>query len=166
MTVRPATLAILGAAFLATLPLAGCYTNSPTLFETANDTYTYESIASRPINIDLVDTRDGTIFFSMKVPVGKQLSFNFQQTGGDDPVYRPSRMTWAVMDNGTAFGSLSNSMSAPPRHARRIDLSFRKPGEYAPEPVQAPMRAQQPGSPEQTAVESTGPTPNAKRLYN
>lgn len=162
MLARLATLLVATAGLL-----GGCYSASPTLFQTSTDTYTYESTARLPVNVDLVDTRDETVFFSMQVPVGKQLSFHFDETGGDDPVLRPSRMTWAIMAMDSMFGSLSNVMSAPPAYARRIDLSYRKAGEFAPEPVEGPMRVE-PGEKKEWQTPSGGaaPTPNAKKLYD
>jgi hypothetical protein len=161
MSFRRPTILIVAAAIL-----AGCYTTSPQLWETSVENYSWASTSARPVTIVLVDTRDETEFFRMEIPIGKQLSINFAETGGDDPVKRPAKLSWSIWDSTDWFGSLSNTQSAPPMYARRIDYYVRPIGEYAPTPPQMPMRAEPTEKPEWTTdAGGPAPTPSVKRLY-
>ena len=161
MSVRTATLVVVSAA------LTGCYTTSPQLWETSVENYSYASTPQRPITISLVDTRDESEFFHMEVPVGKQFSFSFAETGGDDPVKHPAKMTWSMYDATNWMASLENSQSAPPLYARRIDYYVRPPHEYAPAPPELPMRAEPTEKPAwQTNAGGPGPQPTSKKLYD
>ena len=120
---------------------AGCYTTSGAgLFKHTGDGFTYISTETLPVTISLVnvcdrgaDHPDGTPFFIMEIPPGKQLTFNFLQGGGDDPVYTPDRMIYAVWDNGISTGTLDNQLTCPPASCRRIDVEIRR-GPVWPEP--------------------------------
>ncbi|MFO0826948.1 MAG: hypothetical protein U0572_02275 [Phycisphaerales bacterium] len=152
---------------LAFLFLSSCYTNTPQLWESSDEQFTYVSTPSRPVTITLVDTRDQSEFFRIDIPVGKQLSFRFHEGDGDDPVNRPAKMEWAVFDEPSWTGSLSNSLSVPPMHARRIDYTLRPNGELAPPKPEAPMRVEPTPKPqwETTAGGSSGSS-NSKKLYD
>ena len=159
---RSAFLAVASAALL----FSGCYTGSPQLWETSVENYTFVSTSARPITITLVDTRDESEFFRTEIPVGQQLSIHFEEGSGDDPVKRPAKLQWSLVDAGTGFASLTNSLSCPPMFARRIDYSLRPSGESAPQPPQAPMRVEATESPAWvTPAGGPPPTSNAKKLY-
>ncbi|MFZ4721988.1 MAG: hypothetical protein ACOYMI_02420 [Phycisphaerales bacterium] len=117
--------------FLATLTLAiatltGCYAPDGGFMPGSGRGYTYQSTSMSPLTISVTDTRTEEAFFVMELPPGKQLTFNFLQGGGDDPVYTPDRMIYAVWDNGTAMGHLDNQITCPPASCRRINVDIRK----------------------------------------
>lgn len=124
--------------FLATLALAigtltGCYGPDGGFMPGSGRGYTYQSTSMSPLTISVTDTRTEEAFFVMELPPGKQLTFNFLQGGGDDPVLTPDRMIYAVWDNGTQFGHLDNQLTCPPASCRRIDVAIREAPEW-PEP--------------------------------
>lgn len=114
--------------------LSGCYGPRGALFPYSGNGYTYVSSEMNPVTITLVDTRVEEPFFKMEVPVGKQLTFNFVDGLGDDPVERPDRMVYAIMDAGTSTGRLTNQLTCPPKGSRRIVYELRT----APEAREAP----------------------------
>ncbi|MFM1829699.1 MAG: hypothetical protein RLZZ558_39 [Planctomycetota bacterium] len=119
-----------------TLPcliLAACYAPDGGFMPGSGRGFVYESTPMRPLTVSVVDTRTEEPFFVMELPAGKQLTFNFLQGGGDDPVYTPDRMVYSVWDNGTQFGHLDNQLTCPPASCRRIDVEIRKGPEW-PEP--------------------------------
>jgi len=119
------------------------------------------------VTITVMDVRSEEPVFRMEVPVGKQISLHFDETGGDDPVLRPSKMSWAMWTAGTKFGSLSNTISVPAHDARRIEYSLRTGPEYAPPPVHASMRAGEAASKPEWETPAGGSTApgNSERLY-
>lgn len=159
--------AALALAMASVLTLAGCYSTETTLFSTTTGSFSYASTAMRPVTITIIDIRTEEPVFKMDVPVGQQLSFHFDETGGDDPVLRPAKMSWSMWESGNSFGSLTNTLSVPARDARRIEYSLRNSPEYAPQPVLAPMRADEASSKPEWATEAGGPAPehNSKKLY-
>ena len=120
---------------LAALFTAGCYTPQGGLMPASSGALTYYSTSEEPKTIVLLDMRNGENIFEMKIPVGKQLVMQFYTDSGDDPVYTPDLLKYQVMDLGTQYGSLQNSVTVPDAYSRRIDV-FRRPGEKyeAPEP--------------------------------
>lgn len=160
--------AALAAASVLALTLGGCYSTETNLFSTTMGTFNYASTAMRPVTITIVDARTEEPIFKMDVPVGQQLSFHFDETGGDDPVLRPAKMSWSMWEAGNSFGSLTNTLSVPPASARRIEYSLRNGPEYAPEAPQAAMRADEAATKPEWATEAGGPatTSNSKKLYN
>jgi hypothetical protein len=158
---RISTLAALVAAIL----LPGCYRASPTLFSSSVGTFVYESTTMRPVTITVVDIRTEEPVFRMDVPVGQQFSMNFQETGGDDPVLRPAKMTWGMWALGSNFGSLENALSVPGKHARRIEYTLRQAPEYAPQPPQSPMRAGVQREEWETDEGGPADVPNRDKLY-
>ncbi|MCE9619456.1 MAG: hypothetical protein K8R92_06070 [Planctomycetes bacterium] len=113
--------------------LAGCYAPDGGLMPNSGRGYTYISTSMQPLTITVVDARTDEAFFIMEIPPGQQLTFNFLQGGGDDPIYSPDRMVYAVWEGGEQFGSLNNQLSCPPAAARRIEMDIRKPPVW-PEP--------------------------------
>ncbi len=74
------------------------------------------------------------------MPVGKQLTMDFKEGGGDDPVQTPDLMRWEVFPIRTEVGTLHNAMSVPDRWARRIDVDYRPGPEYARRPGDEDLR--------------------------
>ena len=121
------------ALLLAAALLTGCYAPDGGFMPGSGRGFVYESTPMRPLTISVIDTRTQEPFFVMEIPPGKQLTFNFLQGGGDDPVLTPDRMTYAVWDNGTQFGHMDNQLTCPPASCRRIDVEIREAPEW-PEP--------------------------------
>ncbi len=163
MTRRTLTLAALLAASL----VAGCYSPSPGLFHSSTGTFVYASNAMRPATITIYDARSEEPVFRMEIPVGQQLSVHFDETGGDDPVLRPAKMSWGMWEAGNSIGSLTNNLSVPSSDARRIEYTLRNAPEYAPEPPQAAMRAGEATTKPEWETKTGGPTTggNADKLY-
>jgi len=119
---------------IAFLALTGCYGPRGAIYPYTGNGYTYVSSEMNPVTITLIDTRTEEPFFKMEIPVGKQLTLNFLEGKGDDPVLRPDRMVYAIMDAGTATGRLTNQLTCPPQGSRRIVYDLRE----APEAREAP----------------------------
>ncbi|MBX3355447.1 MAG: hypothetical protein KF724_07085 [Phycisphaeraceae bacterium] len=128
---------------LATLALGGCYQPDGGWMKTSGRGFTYISTPMQPMTVAVVDTRTEEAFFAMDIPPGKQLTFNFLEGGGDDPVYTPNRMVWAVWDAGTSIGHLDNQITAPPYSCCRIDVSIRKAPEWSDEDPAVRLRTDQ-----------------------
>jgi len=125
---RLAAIALVGC----TTVVAGCYSTSGGFMPHTGGGFTYESTSMLPTTVTVLNTcersRDhpnGTPFFIMEIPPGKQLTFNFEETGGDDPMLRPSRMTYSLWKAGTQSGKLENVLSCPAPACRRIEVSYR-----------------------------------------
>lgn len=106
------------------LALGACYFPGGSGFST--DTHTYVSTSWQPYTITLKDTRTGQDFWSIDVPVGKQLVVHFRE--GDDSLKgtpTPDTMEWEIMDEGELFGQLDNSIAVPSKHDRRLDVTIR-----------------------------------------
>lgn len=162
--------ALPAAALLLSACLAGCYSTSGGIMSRTGGGFTYESTEARPTTITLVNACErtqehpnGTPFFIMEIPPGKQLTFNFEETGGDDPVERPARMMYALWEAGTGTGSLSSVLSCPPSACRRIDVTYRpapekrRPDEsyrMAVYPHETPSAVAQPRAPRQERTDS------------
>jgi len=113
-----------------TLCLAGCYGPSGGIYPYSGGGYTYVSSEMRPVTITVIDTRTEEPFFKFEIPAGKQLTMNFLEGGGDDPVERPDRLVYAIFDSGTSVGRLTNQLTCPPLGCRRIDYSVRTGPEW------------------------------------
>ena len=154
--------------FLATLALAfatltGCYGPDGGFMPGSGRGYTYQSTSMTPLTISVTDTRTEEAFFTMELPPGKQLTFNFLQGGGDDPVYTPDRMIYAVWDNGTVMGHLDNQITCPPASCRRINVDIRKAPVW-PEPDPAVrLRTDQEADRPAYGTPKGGPMPDPKK---
>ncbi|MCH2161994.1 MAG: hypothetical protein MK085_09000 [Phycisphaerales bacterium] len=120
---------LLAALLIALIP-AGCYGPNGGLYPASNSTFTYYSTTTSPKSITIIDIRTEEAFFTMDLPVGKQLTFKFMDGGGDDSIYTPDRMLWEVWDLGTQTGRLTNQLTAPPSSARRIQVAIRPAPEW------------------------------------
>jgi hypothetical protein len=115
--------------------MSACHSPGGGWYPYSGGTNTYYSYENQPKSVVLVDTRSGEEFFTMDIPAGKQLTFDFVTGGGDDPVNRPDLMRWEVWDMFTYTGQLTNSLSVPNAASRRVDVHFREGPEYKqPEP--------------------------------
>lgn len=120
---------------LIALVTGGCYTPQGGLMPSSTGALTYYSTAEEPLTVAVLDMRNGENVFEMKIPIGKQLVMQFYTDSGDDPVYTPDLLKYQVMDLGTMYGMLQNSVTVPDAYSRRIDVFLRKGEKYeAPEP--------------------------------
>ena len=120
------------------VPLSGCYNTSGGYMPMTGGGFTYESTPLLPTTITVLNSCErsaqhpnGTPFFVMEIPPGKQLTFNFEEDGGDDPVKRPARMMYALWVKDTQTGSLDNIMSCPAAACRKIAVKYRPAPEEA-----------------------------------
>ena len=134
---RPARL-LAAAALLAAVATAGCYSTSGGFMPHTGGGFTYISTSALPVTIEVVNTCErtdshpnGTPFFIMEIPPGKQLTFNFDEEGGDDPVKRPARMMYMLFEKDTQTGSLDNVLSCPAQACRKIVVKYRPAPEEA-----------------------------------
>ena len=127
---RPLTCILVASALL----LPGCYSSKGGVYPYSGGGYTYLSSEMRPVTVTVVDTRTEQPFFKLDIPPGKQLTMNFLEGQGDDPVERPDRMVYAIWDAGTATGTLDNQLTCPPEGCRRIVYDIRNAPEWREEP--------------------------------
>ena len=73
----------------ASAAVAGCYSTSGGYYPHTDGGFTYESTSMQPTTITILnncersaDHPNGTPFFIMEIPPGKQLTFNFEEDGG------------------------------------------------------------------------------------
>ncbi len=114
--------------------LSGCFGPRGAVMPYTGDGFTYISTEMNPVTIVLVDTRTEEMFFKLEVPVGKQLTLNFLEGKGDDPVERPDRMVYSIFEAGKTTGRLTNQLTCPPQSCRRIDYTVRAAPEWREEP--------------------------------
>ena len=138
--VRTVTARRIAAASLVALSaaIAGCYSTSGGFMPHTGGGFTYESTSLLPTTVTVMnacerspDHPNGTPFFIMEIPPGKQLTFNFDAEGGDDPANRPARMMYSLWKIGTQTGSLDNIMSCPGKACRKIVVDYRPAPEQA-----------------------------------
>lgn len=98
------------------------------------DEFTYVSRPYEAKTISVIDTRTQEVVFSMDVPVGQQLTVNFEDMEKNKDKYMSGIMKWAVMPAGNRYGTLRNRVDVPPPHSRRIDVDIRQGPEVATEP--------------------------------
>lgn len=119
----------------ACVSLAGCYTEGGLGY--SDDNYTYVSRPYQPWVITLKDLRTNQDFWTVEVPVGKQLVLQFRKDQGTKDSYTPDLMEWGLMEPGTQTARLGNSLPVPPANARRLDPIIRTTPELPPGMVQA-----------------------------
>jgi len=124
--------------------LAGCmHTQGGTMFSSPKSAITYYSTEQLQKTVTLVDTRTEQTIFSMEVPVGKQLTIEFEEDRGNDPVNTPDIMYYQIWDLGTRLGMLRNAMTVPNAASRRIDIKVHQGPAYAEAPPDMPLRVDQ-----------------------
>jgi hypothetical protein len=117
-----------------TFTLGGCYGPRGNWYPYSGNGYTYESSEMQPVTITIFDTRTEEPFFKLEIPAGKQLTLNFLEGKGDDPVLRPDRMVYSVWNENTMTGRLTNQLTCPPIGSRRIAYEIRATPEWSEEP--------------------------------
>jgi hypothetical protein len=115
-----------------------------------------------------VDTRTEEPFFTIEIPPGKQLTVDFQEGKGDDPVLTPDLMVYQIFDLGTSMGKLRNSVTVPHSYNRRIDVDYRPGPEAAPPSPDKPLRTDELADRPDWWTPEGGPRPKdeAKTLYD
>ena len=131
------------AALVVPLLLTACYTPGGGWYPYSGGPKTYYSYQTRPVSIRLVDLRDDSVVFSMDVPAGKQLVYDFVPGSGDDVAQRPDLMRFEVFPIGRETGSLTNSITVPGQWDRRVDVYYRE-GEMMASPVDESLRTDTP----------------------
>lgn len=161
---RTATLASIALAASAVLS-SGCEGipgNYPGGSQASIDRFTYTSTTDLPQSVALIDTRTGQTVWSKDIPVGRQLVLRFTPVESRWELTEPDRMNWAIMEIGR-FGTdtLREELWVPPANARRLDVSYRAPGELPPvqveeaPPVLAEPIADAPSAPPASAATPT-----------
>jgi hypothetical protein len=128
--VRP-LLALPVALAIVALTAPACHRPQGGLMAATGSSQTYASYETQPKTVKIIDLRNGEVVFAMDIPVGKQLSVDFLDGEGADPVLAPDLMRYQVFDNGTTTGKLRSMLSVPSAHSRRIEVSLRPAPEYA-----------------------------------
>jgi len=159
--IRLSTLTLLAAS----ATLAGCYSPSGGIYPRSGGGYTYVSSEMRPVTISVIDTRTEEPFFKFEIPAGKQLTMNFLEGGGDDPVERPDRMVYAIFDAGTSVGRLTNQLTCPPLGCRRIDYTLRTGPEWREESAEFANRVDGVSSKPAWWTPQGGRLPKESRYY-
>lgn len=154
------------AASIATLLLAGCYGPTGGMYPQTGGGYTYVSTEMQPVTITVVDTRTDEPFFKLEIPPGKQLTMNFLDGKGDDPVLRPDRMVYSIWDAGTSTGRLTNQLTCPPAACRRIDYALRPSPEYRDEPPEYQYRIDGVSGKPAWWTPAGGPLPPEVKFYD
>ncbi len=115
---------------LAGVLLAGCHSPGGAGYTGASQTY--ESTVWAPKTVTVMDIRTNEPVFQMEIPVGQQLSLQFVEDDGDDPVYTPARMRYQLWEAGRNFGNLESSMTVPGAESRKVIVDVRQGPEYPP----------------------------------
>ncbi|MCA9285151.1 MAG: hypothetical protein KDA22_08065 [Phycisphaerales bacterium] len=146
--------------------LGGCYTPAGGIMPSSTGAVTYYSTETEQKTITMIDLRTDQPFFVQVIPPSHQLTFQYLQGGGDDPVLTPDRMIYAVLPMGTMTGKLTNQITVPPASARRIDVSVSQDIKYAPEPPEQRLRTDQVEDRPDYWSPRGGPLPEKKNPYD
>lgn len=121
--------------------LGGCNTHQPNngggLFAHTGGPTTIQSTETEQSSVRMIDTRSGEVFFSVDIPVGKQLTFDFDRGDGDDPVYTPDILRYEIKPIGDKYGKLKNAMTAPNAASRRVDVTVKQTPMFANQPAES-----------------------------
>ncbi len=110
--------------------LSGCYSEGGMGW--SEDQHVFVSRPQQPWTVSLKDTRTGQDVWSVEVPVGKQLVVHFLPKAGAPNSFTPDLMEWGLMDAGTEFERLGNTLPVPPADSRRFDPVLRPVPEFPP----------------------------------
>jgi len=146
--------------------LSGCHRPQGGVLSYTGEPHTYYSYEHQPTTVTLLDTRTDEVVFAMDIPPGKQLSIQFIEGDGDDPVYTPDLMVYEVMDRGTTFGKLRNSVTVPSADVRRVDVDYRTGWEPRPETGDEQLTVQQEEDRPEWWTREGGPVPEGDRPVN
>jgi hypothetical protein len=148
----------------------GCYApnNGGGVFSHTGGPTTYYSSEISQKTITIVDVRTDEVVFSVDLPAGKQLTFQFDEGAGDDPVMRPDLMRYEIMDIGTTSGKLKSSQTVPNAASRKVDVDVRQRVEYAGAPPQRALRTDQVSDRPDWWTPEGGPMPEDRKtnLYD
>lgn len=111
-------------AVVGTSVICGCYKPGGGMFSHTGGPQTYMSTEMMQKTITMIDSRNGQPFFVIDIPPAKQLTIDFEEGQGDDPVMTPDLMRWEIMDRGTTVGKLHNAQSVPSKYCRKIDVEL------------------------------------------
>lgn len=96
-------------------------------------------------SVRMVDMRSGEVFFSIDIPPGKQLTYDFDRDEGDDAVYTPDIMRYEVKNIGDKSGKLGSAMTVPNAASRRVEVFVKQGTQYSNEsPESAALRTDTP----------------------
>lgn len=104
----------------ALLVLGGCASNQ----------FTYTSTVSVPQTVKLVELSSNEVIWSVDVPVGQQLTLDFNDRNDKTNPARPDLMSWRLSEIGGST-NVKNSLPVPPAWNRRVDSSIRRQGAEA-----------------------------------
>jgi hypothetical protein len=130
----------LGLGFASLAALSACHRPHGATMAYTGGSYTYYSYEMKPKTVRVVDLRTNEVVFSMDIPPGKQLTMDFVEGKGDDPIYTPDLLRYEVFDMGTTIGKLHNVMTVPSASNRRIDVYLREGPEYITVPPERALR--------------------------
>lgn len=155
-------------AFLAAITLGGvvggCHSPGGGIMPHTGGSHTFYSTEAMQKTVTLVDTRSNTVVFSIDIPVGKQLTMDFDSGEGDDPVNTPDLLRYEIMDLGTRIGKLNNSMTVPNAASRRLDVLINSSPQYAAKPAQRPLRTDELADRPDWWTPEGGPMPEDKAM--
>jgi hypothetical protein len=133
----------LSLAVAAIAALAGCHSPRGGLLSHPGGSSTYYSSETTQKTVVIIDLRSGEEFFTIDIPPGKQLTFDFVENAGDDPVHTPDLLRYEIWDYPRITGRLTNMLSVPNAASRRIDVFVRQAIEYAEAPPEERLRVDQ-----------------------
>jgi len=154
---------LLALALTACLVGGGCYSPKGGLMPSSFGAWTYQATETRGKTFALIDLRSNQPLFVQAIPAGQQLTVQFLEGGGDDPVRRPDRMVYELQPIGTSTGRLTNQVTVPPSAARRIDISVTSERRYREEPADMMYRTDTAEQRPDFFSERGGPRPDSKR---
>jgi hypothetical protein len=125
---------------LGALVPVGCFSPHGPIMNYSGAPHTYHSTETRPKTVTITDTRTMEEVWTLEIPPGKQLTFDFVKGEGDDPVMRPDLLRWQVLDLGSTTGRLRNTAPVPSSACRRVDVRFREGPEYQNAPPPQALR--------------------------
>ena len=137
------------AGFAFAVGVGGCNmhrTNNGGMWSYSSGPQTIASTEYMQKSVRMVDRRSGEIFFSLDIPPGKQLTYDFDRGEGDDAVYTPDIMRYEVKDIGDKNGRLSNAMTVPNEASRAVEVHVKQGTQYSNEsPESSALRTDTPG---------------------
>ena len=146
--------------------VGGCYAPGGNLFSASDSAVTYYSTETEQKTVTLLDMRTDEPFFVQVIPPGFQLTMQFYEGGGEDPVLTPDRMMYGILKLGTQGGKLPNQLTVPPSFARRIDISVTQDVDYRPTPPEQRLRTDQLEDRPAYWTPQGGARPDNDRLYD
>lgn len=146
----------------------GCYSPGGGFMSHTGGPQTWTSNEMMQKTITMVDLRSNEVFFTIDIPPGKQLVVDFDEGEGDDPVYTPDLMRYAILDQGTKTGKLRNAMTVPNAASRRVEVTLHRGVQYTTAPPELPLRTDQAADRPDWWTPEGGPMPesNVVEMYD